>query len=201
MLQFLRRRPRALHQANRIDFSTNPCARLLRLFLTSALDERATFIIFGVPAGANWNWEEAALAHERGMREGNSVEAAVLAAVRQSKTPAPTDDYEKKCAPLLVDGSTMSVPVWFEKAGTYQCMVPIPGGVYLSLLSMLDQLRVGIDYEGEPATSPHRYIELEPQPHTRRFAEVAVHLARDNTIRIELVGVRSEIRPLQDLRQ
>lgn len=179
-----------------------PYARLLRMVLAQAVEDKATAAVFGVPAKVDWNWEQAAEAHRQAM--GNSAEHPdkEIEAIVSQISPGPHvpqyPDFIRKCSPLLVDGTTMSLPVWFEMGGKFESIVPIPTAIYVNLLWSVDLLRVGIDYVGEVSRCPQRYTELESkQPGTRRFAEVDLNLARDNTMRLEIAGVREETRLLQ----
>ena len=202
MINLFKKRAKVLYRMDSDVSKTNPCVRLVQMILAQAVEDKAKAVVFGVPVEVKWDWEEKIDEHKKAMEEvrahPESIDKAIWELVDRmaSLTPA-----ESGGCPLQLDGTNMEVPVWFDLGGEFVQMVGVPSAIFLEVFSMLNRLRVGIDYEGEEQRSPLRFIELvAKERRTRRFVDVGLNMARDNTMRVELFGERVETRSVQAVR-
>lgn len=160
----------------------DPYERLVRLLLETAIGMSAKAVVFGVPWGVEWDVDEAKRMHDQGLlafvhERASSLTAKDLASVRQDST-------------LRYRNGFGQIPIWFEAEGEFRPAMPISGGGYGPLLAKFQALLVPLEGEGR---QPPRLIEISAEPGTgrRRFAEVELIMAQDNTVRVEIVGVRT----------
>ena len=139
----------------------------------------------GVPDGVEWDVDEVRRRHDEEMLKLELPGVARMTAEDLALL--------RRCSMLRYRNGLQEIPVWLQANGGYRWTRSIDGMNYARLLVTFHELLVSLNGTTEKP-APIRYIELKPEAETgqRRFVEVEMIMERDNTVRVEIIGMRVE---------
>jgi len=168
---FQRRRSRSLDERE-------PIRKFVKVILTCAIEENASAIVFGIPHDIPWDID-AQLKEEQERLAEAEAELNDGSDYDPSPWPLPRSGF------LSYPNGLTDLPIGFVVNGERRPQMPISLVLYGSMLAMIADLLTSIDDD-----SSYSFIEITSTTANRRFVKVLQTMGRDNTVTLEILGVR-----------
>jgi hypothetical protein len=166
-------------------FRALPTAKLVRILIAKALDAHASAIVFGVPDGADWNPSpEQPRLPKWAMCVPVWIE--VSGTFQRFFTPIPLGAYFNIF--WLMDFQRVALAPPPSPAAQRRALKELS-----KKIGSINEATSATEDESLPEKLPERFIEIEsPDPKVRRFVEIELEMAPDNTTRLGLQSVHDE---------